>query len=100
MPHIETLYRRFKDSKDVQVVTFNIDENVGLLAPFLKENKYTFPVVPAQSLVESLGAFGVPRNWIVDAAGVMRFESVGFGGDAEKWMEQLLAMLEKVRAAR
>lgn len=98
MPHIEKLYQRFKDSKDVRIVTFNVDDNMGLLASFMKENKYTFPVVPARFLVESLvPMLSVPRNWIIDGAGVMRFESVGFGGDGEKWVEQLLQMIEKLR---
>lgn len=79
------------------MVTFNVDGNFGLIAPFMKENKYTFPVVPAKALAESLEVHGVPHNLIVDAAGTIRFQSSGFGGDGEKWTEQVLQMIEKVR---
>jgi hypothetical protein len=86
-----------KDRKDVQVVTFNVDDNVGLVAPFMKQNKYTFPVVPAADLVhEIVPTLGIPLNWIVDAAGVVRQEAVGFGGD-EKWADQMVAALEKLK---
>jgi hypothetical protein len=51
---MQELYDRLKGRKDVQVVTFNVDDNVGLVTPFMKQNKYTFPVVPAQFLVQQL----------------------------------------------
>jgi hypothetical protein len=51
---MQKLHERLKDRKDVQVVTFNVDDNVGLVAPFMTEHKYTFPVIPAQFLVNDL----------------------------------------------
>jgi hypothetical protein len=99
LPHIEKLYQRYKDSSDVRIVTFNVDQNIGLLGAFMKENGYTFPVIPAEFLVRSLvPMLSIPRNWLIDGAGVMRFESVGFGGDVEKWMEQLVEMIDSLRA--
>jgi len=101
LPHVEKLYQRFKDSKDIRIVTFNIDDNVGLLGEFMKENKYSFPVLPARFLVESLvPRLIIPQNWIVDASGVMRFESLGFGSDGEKWEELVVQTMEKVRGPK
>lgn len=99
MPHLQKLYERLKDRKDVQVVTFNVDDNIGLVAPFMKDNKYTFPVIPAEPLVRQLvPSLGIPLNWIVDAGGVVRQECVGFGGpDAEKWLDQVIEAIEKAR---
>jgi hypothetical protein len=98
LPHLEKLYQKLKDRKDVQIVTFNVDDNLGLVAPFMKENTYTFPVLSARFLMDSLvPMLGIPLNWIVDANGVVRQESVGFGGDGGKWEEQVLATIEKVR---
>jgi hypothetical protein len=96
---MQELYERLKRRKDVQVVTFNVDDNVGLVAPFMKENKYTFPVVPAQFLVQQLvPSLGIPLNWIVDAGGAVRLESVGFSGEADKWVDQVVEAIEKARA--
>ena len=95
---MQKLYERLKDRKDVQLVTLNVDDNVGLIAPFMKENKYTFPVIPAQLLMQDLvPSLGIPLTWILDAGGVVRQETVGFGGDAEKWVDQMVEAIEKVK---
>jgi hypothetical protein len=97
---MQKLYERLKGRKDVQVVTLNVDDNTGLVAPFMKEHEYTFPVIPAQFLVhELLPSVGIPLNWIVDAAGVVRLEKVGFGAEeADSWVEQAVQALDKTRA--
>ncbi len=98
---MQKLYETLKDRKDVQVVTFNVDDNVGLVAPFLKENKYTFPVVPAGDLVRQLvPMLGIPLTWVVDAGGVVRQEAAGFRGDGDKWMDEMIAALEKLAKAK
>jgi hypothetical protein len=98
LPHLQKLYEKIKDRKDVQIISFNVDSNIGILGPFTKEKKLTFPVIPASELMDVLvPMLGIPLNWIVDATGVVRFESVGFGGDGEKWAEQLLETIEKLR---
>jgi hypothetical protein len=97
LPHVQKLYEKIKDRKDIQVITLNVDDSVGLIAPFLKKNNYTFPVIPAQSLVNSLApTFTIPANWIVDADGVVRLERIGFGSD-EKWADQAIETMEKAR---
>lgn len=98
MPHIEKLYQQLKARQDVQVVTFNVDDNAGLVAPFVTENQYTFPVIPATFLVESMiPVVAVPRTWIIDASGVLRFEAVGFGGDGDAWTKHILEALENAK---
>ena len=100
MPHLQKLYDRVKDRKDLQIVTFNVDDNLGAVAPFMKENKYTFPVLFADVLMRQLvPSLGIPLNWIVDASGVVRLEEVGFGGDADRWVDQMLEALEKARVS-
>ena len=99
MPHLQKLYERLKDRSDIVVLTFNVDDNVGLIEPFLQQNKYTFPVLPAKALVEvMLPMLSIPRNWIVDREGVARQEMIGFG-NAEKWEDMVVETLEKARTA-
>ncbi len=97
---MQKLYEQLKDRKDVQVVTFNTDDNVGLVGPFMKERNYTFPVIPSQFLVNQLvPSLGIPLNWIVDASGVVRLEKEGFGGEeAARWVEQALEAIGKMKA--
>jgi thiol-disulfide isomerase/thioredoxin len=89
LPHLQNLYEKVKDRKDFQVLTFNIDEDLGLVAPFLKEKGYTFPVVPAFSTVVSLlDGFAIPQNWIVDVQGKWRWRQLGYGGGSETDFQQ------------
>jgi len=95
LPHFQKLYDKLKDRTDIVALTFNVDDNVGLIEPFLKQNKYTFPVLPAMFVVDKMiPTIGVPRNWIVDPDGVVRQEQVGFGS-ADRWVEMMLEALEK-----
>lgn len=100
LPHLEKLYQRIKDRQDVMLLTLNLDDNIGAVEPFLKENKYSFPVLLAKDMAESfLGMLSIPRNWVVDRTGVLRCEMIGFdmtGG--EEWIKKMLDQVELVRA--
>lgn len=92
-PHLQKLYEQMKDRKDVQIVTFNVDSEVGQIAPYVKERGYTFPVLLASDYVDQLmPALSIPQNWIVDASGKWQWEQLGFG-DAEGWRKGMMAKL-------
>jgi hypothetical protein len=98
LPHLQKLYDRIKDRKDIQLATFNVDDQIGAVAPFMKANNYTFPVLFAKSLVQQLApSLTLPAKWVVDGNGVVVLQKLGREGDGEKWVDQLLEMLEKAR---
>jgi len=86
-----------KDRKDVVVLTLNIDDEVGLVEPFMKENKYNFPVLLGQSYAQTQGVNSIPRNWVVAVDGKLMFEGIGFGNDGEEWMKKAAQVIEKVK---
>jgi thiol-disulfide isomerase/thioredoxin len=90
LPALQTLFEQLKDRKDVQVISIGVDENPGVIAPFLKENHYTFPVLFARStLIDDLdGLGGIPRNWIVDSNGSLRFERLRY--KPADWPQEIL----------
>ena len=45
--------RQAQGSVGVQVLSFNIDEDVSVIAPYMKEAGYTFPVLLARDYVEA-----------------------------------------------
>lgn len=97
LPHLEELYKKVKDRADVQILTFNIDENLGLVEPFMKDKGFTFPVLPAYSLVMGmLDGFGIPQNWIVDPQGKWRWTQIGFGAEPD-WVGDMIQRLEQVK---
>jgi len=98
LPHLQKLYEKVRERKDLVVLTLNTDDNPGLILPFLKEKGYTFPVLPAAAYVNKLvPELSIPRNWIIDADGVMRQEVIGFGRASEKWVDEMIAVMEKAR---
>jgi thiol-disulfide isomerase/thioredoxin/tetratricopeptide (TPR) repeat protein len=101
MPFVQKLVDQLKDKPDVQVVTFNIDENPGLIDPYLRDSHYTFPIIPATSLFVQIDQFmAIPRNWIVDANGVLRREQLGFGSKNSDWLQSATKVMNEVRAGQ
>jgi len=97
LPQFQKLYEKVKDRADVQVLTFNIDEQLGLVAPFMKEHNYTFPVLLAYDLTRNLlDGILIPQNWIVDGQGKWRWTQLGYGGEAD-WLGEMLKRLEATR---
>jgi len=97
LPHVERLYQKVKGRPDVQILTFTIDQDPGVVAPFMKEKGYTFPVLPAYSFVIGLlDSVAIPQNWIVDGKGVWRFAGAP-GGPDDQWEDAMLRQLESVR---
>jgi len=95
-PEFQKLYEKLKERADVSVISFNIDDDLGKVAPYMKENNYTFPVLLARELVDQvLPATAIPQNWFVDAKGRLQWLQLGYGGDP-KWQEMMLAKLDEV----
>jgi thiol-disulfide isomerase/thioredoxin len=98
LPHLQQLYEQVRNRGDVQVITLNVDENLSLVEPYLKENKYTFPSLFAKSFVEAFaGPIPIPTTWTSDALGTIRLEALGFGGDGSQWVTQKLKQMESIR---
>lgn len=99
LPQLQKFYEEVKGRSDVQVLTFNIDEDLGLVAPYLRDKGYTFPVLPAYSVVVSLlDGWAIPQNWIVDPKGAWRWSQIGYGGGTDAdFQQEMLQRLESVK---
>ena len=97
LPYVQKLRAQMKDRKDVVILTLNMDDEVGLVEPFMKENKYNFPVLLGHSYAETQGINSIPRNWVVAVDGKLMFEGIGFGNDGEEWMKKAAQVIEKVK---
>jgi len=95
LPRLQKLYERYKNRPDFQLLSLNMDDNPGLVEPFMKEHKLTFPVLPAYSYVrDTLHIYGIPQNWIVNANGVVRLKGIGYDS-SEKFEEGMTDAVEK-----
>ena len=95
-PHLQKLYDRIKNDPTIEIVTFNVDDEIGNVEPYLTENKYTFPVLLAKDYADELSVDSIPRNWIVDAKGKWEWQQIGFGSD-EKWEDDMLAKMKETK---
>ena len=90
------LYDKLKDDPKIQIITFNVDEEIGNVLPYMNENHYTFPVLFASRYVNDLlESLSIPRNWIVDSKGRWQWEQFGFG-NADKWQDEMMRKLKAV----
>ena len=97
LPYVQKLSEQLKGRNDVVVLTLNTDEEVGKVEPFMKEKKFTFPVLLGQAYASDNGINSIPRNWVISADGKVVFEGIGFGGDGEEWLKKAVEMIEKVK---
>jgi thiol-disulfide isomerase/thioredoxin len=97
LPHLQKLYERVKNRADLQILTLTIDEDLGLVTPFMKEKGYTFPVLQAYSFVTGLlDLVAIPQNWILDTKGEWRWTGRPVVPDAE-WEDAMLKQIESVK---
>lgn len=102
-PGMQKAVNKFKDDANVEFLFINtwergenVKENV---AKFIKDNNYPFHVLMdlKNEVVAAYGVEGIPTKFVVDKNGNIRFKSVGFGGDANKLVEELSLMIEMVK---
>ena len=53
LPNLQKLYEQVQGRSDIQIVTFNVDGELGKLLLFMKEKGYTFPVLLAQVIMSA-----------------------------------------------
>jgi thiol-disulfide isomerase/thioredoxin len=99
LPSVQKLFDLTRQQKGVQVITLNIDEDPGLVEPFLAANGYTFPVLmsSAEYAGAQTGPLSIPQNWIVDRIAILREKSSGFDDKISDWPRQILGKLTEGR---
>lgn len=74
-----------------------MDENPGLVEPFLAETKLSLTVLPAYSYVtDTLKVEGIPQNWIIDPKGVIKLKGTGYDATG-KWETGMQEAIAKVK---
>jgi thiol-disulfide isomerase/thioredoxin len=97
--HVQELYERVKGRTALVLLTLNVDRDVGLVAPFMGNAKYTFPALLAEAYVEDLWSGGtpIPRNLILDRSGVVRYQQVGFEPSLSKtWVDGVVRLMDEL----
>jgi thiol-disulfide isomerase/thioredoxin len=100
LPKLQKLYEQLNGRSDIQLLTLDIDEDLGLVAPYLKDKGYTFPILPAYSLVNNLlnGDAPIPQNWIVGPKGKWLWIQFGYG-EEDNWPQLMTEKLESAKTS-
>jgi thiol-disulfide isomerase/thioredoxin len=93
LPEFQKLYDKLKNRTDIAVLSFNIDDDIAKVAPFVRDNKYSFPVLLAGNLTDSMDVHSIPRTWLINAKGRFEWEQLGYGGDSN-WEQVVMTKLE------
>lgn len=72
-----------------------VDDKKKNAEEFLQRTKYPFHVLmdDQNEVVEKFGVQGIPTKFIIDSAGKIRFQSVGFSGVESEMLEELDQMI-------
>ena len=91
LPEVQRFYDQVRNGKNIQVLTFCLDYDYTHAPEYLKEHKYTFPVIADWVLIKKLFPTG-EREWLVNPEGRLSypFRSWSFG--------QLLFAVERAAA--
>jgi hypothetical protein len=102
VPALEKLYEKMKGRTDIQVLTFDIDEDLGLVPPYVKEKGYDVSGAAAYSTVVSLlDGFTVPQNWLLDPHGIWCWKQLGYvGGSNADFEKEILARFESTKTSQ
>ena len=76
MPDLETLYKQFKDQG--LVILAISDEDAGKVAPFIAEQKVTYPILldPGRKVNELFQIEGIPKTFVYDRSGKLVAQSI------------------------
>lgn len=105
LPKLQKLYEKARERSDIEIITFNIDEDFGLVAPYVQKKGYTFPVLAAYNFVMGLRSdpstlrLGIPQNWIVDPQGTWRWTQLGYDSAEPDWVGSMIKRLESVKVS-
>lgn len=98
LPHLEKLHQAMKGRNDVVIVSLNVDDQLGLIEPFLAEKKYTFPVLLAADWGRNLRGGGIPITWIADGEFRLRRERRGYT-DGDDWVGEMRTAIDEIAKA-
>jgi thiol-disulfide isomerase/thioredoxin len=96
LPYIQKVHDQVKAKKNLQVVTISVDDNPGLIEAYLKESRFSVPVLPAKDVAEKIfPVVMLPQTWIIDPQGRRSQDQVtGMGDD---WVARIITRMEDVR---
>lgn len=96
LPLIEKVHQNLKGDNEVQLLTIT-DDDKQKATDFIKENKYTFPVLIDEggSVSRSFGIDSIPRVFVIGKDGKIEAVYIGYHEDIEDTLAKDIEKLKK-----
>ncbi len=94
MPRFSSIAARYETSADVKVTTINTDVDSKSVELYMNENGYEFTVLLGRDYFIKSGMLSIPRMWIVDGSGAIRYELAGFKASS---LDYVVACIEALK---
>jgi len=102
-PGMKTAVEKFAGNNDVKFLFINVwenvDDKVNNVKEFLKRTGYPFHVLMDldNKVVESYKVTGIPTKIFIDKNGIIRYKSVGFGGNSEEMVNEIENIINLIK---
>ncbi|MBN1997814.1 redoxin domain-containing protein [candidate division KSB1 bacterium] len=80
LPEYQELYEKYRDDKEVVILSVNNDNNPNKIEPFMTKHGYSFPVLLDNNYVKKVDIQGFPTTWFVNKNGKIEFFQKGYTG--------------------
>jgi thiol-disulfide isomerase/thioredoxin len=97
-PDFQKLYEKMKDRSDIAVLSLNVDQEVGLVAGYMSEFHYTFPVVLGKEVLSAVvggGEIAIPQNWFLGPNAKIEWTQMGYLPDPN-WQSMMAGKLDEL----
>ncbi|MFW5976834.1 MAG: redoxin domain-containing protein [Bacillota bacterium] len=87
MPDIQNIYEKYKDQKNVKILTVNLQEEDNTVTNYLNNNELNFPVLMDEgTLAQSYYVSSIPTSFFIDQEGII--QKIQKGAMTEKMIEK------------
>lgn len=98
MPYYQGLVDEYSDATDVVFLAISTDSDPSVVAPFIDQSGYTFPVLFDQESAADFRISGVPASFLIGKDGLIKYRTTGFPGP-QLYLREMHLRIDALRAA-
>ncbi len=94
LPLLQAAYPQWKE-QGIELLAISTDKDTSKIAPFISQNKYTFPVLLDQGAAKNYDVSGIPTLFVIDKKGAIQYRHLGYRPDIVELLNLQIAELDK-----
>ena len=97
LPLLQAEYPAWKE-KGIELLAISTDRELEKVEPFIRENRYSFPVLFSDNTARDYDVSGIPCLYVIDSNGVIRYRHLGYRPDVVEILNLQIAALAQDQA--